>query len=216
MWHTSKGDRILHGAEARLFKAALTGLVEYTTEPDEWSCGIVLFDELTFSQRLAVLEGIATALLTEAQVMPELTAVNEAAIAAVFEYASFEIDLEIDLNPSTTVWRQMVYDANEECFADDLECDPEYAPDDDYGCPLSVESGQRKGWHSAIEALADRILWDRDFEMVSDFLDEPPDKAALLRQIMGIDDDYFAVAADDLVTPEQANKAIHRLTKILK
>ncbi|HIK96125.1 MAG TPA: hypothetical protein EYG03_29625, partial [Planctomycetes bacterium] len=124
MWHTSEGDRLLEAAEARLFKAGVTGLVERVKEEaraDSGGYSIALFDELTWSQRLAVLESVATHLLTKTGQMPELTAVNEAAVGAVFDHISFEIDMEIDDVPSGTVWRQLVLDACHECFGDELQ-----------------------------------------------------------------------------------------------
>lgn len=212
MWHTSSGDRILSGAEAKLFKAALTGLVEETmlSDCDFCGCGIELFDELTSSQRLAVLEGIATSLLTDTVDMPNLTAVNESAVAAVFEYARFEVELEIDDCTAGTTWRQMVFDSYHECFANESGSDSEHC------CPAHAGSDCRTEWHSAVESLADRVLWDRDFEMVGSFLDEPPEKAAMMRQVLGIDDDYFSAAADDFTTRDAAEQSIGRLTRILQ
>ena len=51
--------------------------------------------------------------------------------------------------------------------------------------------------------------------MMEDFLDEPPEKAALLRQIMGIDDDYFVSIAEDLNSPEAVSATLDRLNGLL-
>ncbi|MEO2027495.1 MAG: hypothetical protein ABGZ23_16600 [Fuerstiella sp.] len=224
MWHTSEGDRLLEAAEARLFKAGVTGLVERVKEEaraDSGGYSIALFDELTWSQRLAVLESVATHLLTKTGQMPELTAVNEAAVGAVFDHISFEIDMEIDDVPSGTVWRQLVLDACHECFGDELQehdesDDEELSEEDADYLPESASSDRPDLWHPLVQSLADRILWDRDYELMGEFLDEPPEKAAMLRQIMGIGDDYFAAAAVDLHSDQEAAETLRRLAGILQ
>jgi hypothetical protein len=224
MWHTSEGDRFLEAAEARLFKAGVTGLVERVKEDVRVENGgytITLFDELTWSQRLAVLESVATYLLTKSEQMPELTAVNEAAIGTVFDHVSFEIDMEIEDITSRTVWRQLVLDACHECFGDELSERDDSGGDDaaedeaDY-LPETANCDRTDLWHHLVQSLADRILWDRDYELMGDFLDEPPEKAAMLRQIMGIGDDYFAAAADDLHSDQEAGETLRRLEGILR
>ena len=225
MWHTSEGDRNLEGNEAKLFKNGITGLVEYEKEEgdlDGFGYSTAVFDNLTWSQRLAVLENAATHLLTKTNAIPKLTAVNEAAIAAIFEHISFEIDREIDLEPPRTDWRQLVLNTHLERFGqyvdgrsvidgliDEEESDESYIPE-------SADSERRDLWHPLVQSLADQILWDRDFEMMEDFLDEPPEKAGMLRQIMGIDDDYFATAAEDLKSAEEIGRTLQRLDGILK
>lgn len=221
MWHTSDGDRVLEGAEARLFRSGVAALVEQVTQFEGWACGITLFDELTQSQQLAVLESVATPLLTADRPSPELTAVNEAAIGAVFEQIRLEVEMEIDdLRPSTE-WRQRILDACREKVVDSAN-EFVLSPEDDFDegatpwIPEFANSSDGELWHSAIEHLTDRILWDRDYEMMGEFLDEPPEKAALLRQILGIDDTYFAVAAADLNSSEQTDRTLRQLTRILQ
>jgi hypothetical protein len=224
MWHTSEGDRLLEAAEARLFKAGVTGLVERVKEDarvEGSGYSIALFDELTWSQRLAVLESVATHLLTKTDHMPELTAVNEAAIGSVFDHVSFEIDMEIENVTLDTVWRQLVLDACHECFGDELQKDDdtdgeESAEDDADYLPESASCSRPELWHQLVQSLTDRILWDRDYELMGEFLDEPPEKAAMLRQIMGIGDDYFAAAAVDLHSDQEAGETLRRLAGILR
>lgn len=220
MWHTSEGDRILEGAEAALFKAGVTSLVEKIKDEANYESrgyGIPLFDNLTWSQRLAVIETVVTNLLVETTGVPRLTAVNEAAIGSIFEHVSFQIDQEINSTPSPNLWRQLVLDACHEAFGElavhgDVldECET------DNCMPSSAASRRCDLWHPLVHSLSDRILWDRDFEMMDEFLDEPPEKAAILRQIMGIDDDYFATAAEDLTSLETVGKTLHRLAGILE
>lgn len=214
MWNTSQGDRMLQGAEAALFKAGVVSLVECVKEEAEYTTdgySVVVFDQLTWSQRLAVLESISTYLLTNTSPAPKLSAVNEAAIAMVFEFISYQIDIEIDDEPPSNLWRSLVLDAANECFGDNSE---EEEADDDF-IPDSADSQRRDIWHPLVQTLADQILWDRDFEMIETFIDEPPEKATMMRQIMGIDDDYFSTAADDLHSPGEVAESLNRLSNLL-
>jgi hypothetical protein len=46
-------------------------------------------------------------------------------------------------------------------------------------------------WDLALECLADRVLWDRDWEL-DELLDLPPDRARAVKHSLGISRDYFA------------------------
>ncbi len=62
MWHTPSGVRILTGAEAELFRAGLAGVLSGLEEGqwgDKLEVGIKTFDELTYEQKLAMLEHVA-------------------------------------------------------------------------------------------------------------------------------------------------------------
>ena len=224
MWNTSQGNRILQGAEAILFKAGVMALVEQIKEEVHFAKGdysVVAFDELTWSQRLAVLETITTHLLSATAPPPELSAVNESAVAMVFDRISYEIDREIEGEPLGNSWRRLVLSAAHECLCEPND-DRENAETNNYDVdsvdddiPESAESNRRDLWHPLVQSLADCILWDRDFEMIEDFVDEPPEKAAMIRQIMGIDDNYFSTAADDLHSPDAISDSLNRLSKLL-
>jgi hypothetical protein len=68
-------------------------------------------------------------------------------------------------------------------------------------------------WNSEVEELADRILWDSDYEDGDIFMDHPPEKSKELFDWMEISDDYFTVIADDL-TDEQTQATIKELQKL--
>src|SRR5688572_2502916 len=102
MWHTPLGDRTLVGAEAELVRQALLDMTELLLEEaDElaeyWPCGVKLFDELLWQQRLALLTRVAHALLKADSPMAELSAVNEAAVAAIFATIGRNVIVEMDL-----------------------------------------------------------------------------------------------------------------------
>ena len=72
MWWTANGERVLHGAEAALFRQALGeafSLLEADHE-DEWSFGAAPFDELQRGQKLAVLAQVTQGLLCQEEPMP--------------------------------------------------------------------------------------------------------------------------------------------------
>jgi hypothetical protein len=216
MWHTPCGDRNLHGAEAILIKAAITGVAEQIREEssdlfDQCEYAIELFDSLSWTQRLALLDRVATYLLTDTAQSIELSAVNEAAVAALFEHVRFEIDMEIDDDARAgTRWRQSVLAAY--CESEE-EPDPVHQHDDDDDLnPLpTADCDRRERWNDLIEVLMDRILWDRDYEWQDDFLDADPARVATVRQFVGVDADYFSAAAPDVTSDEQAVDLLRKL-----
>lgn len=215
MWHTPSGDRTLAGAEALLVKAAITGVAEQIMEEsggyfDQWDYGIYRFDELTLSQRLQLLEQVAAHLLTSTSETLELTAVSEAAVAAIFAHVLVEVDLEIDNDESpTTRWRSLILAAYAECFDDDGG-----DPEDDFQVPAAT-SIERDDWELLVESLADNILWDRDFEM-EEFLDASPEMSAMLKEHMGIDEDYYSAPAPDTSNDAAIEETYQRLETFLK
>ena len=88
MWRTQYGNRVLQGREAALFAESLLSLLdEYLIDQyEEYPVGIKAFDNLTYGQKIFVLSTIAHGLLREDVPIVPLTAVLEAAIAAVFEH----------------------------------------------------------------------------------------------------------------------------------
>jgi hypothetical protein len=61
--------------------------------------------------------------------------------------------------------------------------------------------------------LADRILWDRDFEMAASFLDAPPEKSAAMKQMLGISTEYFSDVPND-VQPKDVAQMLSEIRKI--
>ncbi len=56
MWRTQYGDRILEGAEAKVFAEALLNLLDEVTlcDFDDYELGIKCFDSLTYEQKISV------------------------------------------------------------------------------------------------------------------------------------------------------------------
>lgn len=64
MWRRQYGDRILEGAEAKVFAEALLNLLDEVTlcDFDDYELGIKCFDTLTFGQKISVLTTIGNGL----------------------------------------------------------------------------------------------------------------------------------------------------------
>jgi hypothetical protein len=179
MWRTPIGDRRLDPAESMLFREAVASLVEELREErdilqpgeQEYQTGVAVFDDLVYPQRLLMLEAVTYALTANDNLVPEHSAVNEGAIAAVLAHLEAMIEIEIDLvenhpEPSKKdslrgprfvcgvdypSMRQLLTDA-----VGDDECDEYGRPD-----PSSTDCEM---WRAMVERAEERIFWDRDFE----------------------------------------------------
>ena len=200
MWRTAHGDRILKGAEAKVFAEALLNLLDEVTEFDfeDYESGIKCFDTLTFGQKISVLSRIANGLFRKDVPPVELTAVLEGAVAAVFEHLTRKIIIEIDDFEPETYWRELVVAARKEMEAEDIP-DP------------ACENIDK--WYTEVEVLSAAILWDADYQDEDLYIDKPPEEAQALRDFMRMRDDYFSAIADDL-NDEEAEARIEELRKL--
>jgi hypothetical protein len=200
MWRTELGVRILKGAEARVFAEALAGLLDEAIMGalDDYELGVRCFDDLTYGQKISVLAIIGNGLLREDVPPVELTAVVEGAIAAVFKHLTYEIIYDIDEPDCPRPWRKWVVAARQEMDGEDIP-------------PVNCKDIDR--WETEVEELADRILWDADYEDAELYIDFPPDKSKELRDCDGIPDKYFIAIADDL-SDEEAKAQIKELQNL--
>jgi len=106
------------------------------------------------------------------------------AVAAVYSSLRDAIVIEIDMqaDDNDVSWRRLVLRAYQETNPGD--------PGDDWDLPdpSSTDVGE---WELLVDVMADRILWDRDWELEDLMVDSHPAKAAALKMQLGIDDDYF-------------------------
>ena len=123
-WHTEIGDRCLAGPEARLIREIVGYMVDMITaeldygDDDGLDYGIPVFDKLAPAQKLALLEQVLRQLLTPTPKTPELTSMNEGAIAAIYaavgQMVVSEIEMESDPEEmgafDTQHWRKLVLD----------------------------------------------------------------------------------------------------------
>jgi hypothetical protein len=202
MWHTPLGDRVLTGPEATLFRYGLRSLLDFLSgNPDQdWLTGVAVFDDLQYPQKIALLWQVASAVLKKKVLAPKLTAVNEAAIAAVYGHIQMMVECEVEMERGKPFVRNLMRNCLREEFAQE-------------GLDLPHPRCENIGeWHSLVDACADRILWDRDYEDGDQFLDTPPAQANVLKKLLRIDDDYYAAVPPDL-KPRQVEDCLRRLRR---
>jgi hypothetical protein len=227
MWWTPRGERVLRGAEWDLFREGLDGiwgLVEQSMDdPELFSSGVEAFDRLQPNQKLALLALVGNALKDEAEPRPELTAHTEATVAAIFHHIVDQVVLEIEMvaelgvYEEATLWRQLVLAAYREAEEGDgieeqiesrsrgdslrgfpsTDGDREDADNDELWVPPSVGSDHVDDWEFLIDCLANRILWEGDYEMSGVFLDADPTESGMQMDLMGIAEDYYTAIAPD-------------------
>jgi hypothetical protein len=200
MWRTSKGDRVLQGAEWELFRTALSevwDLIEDSFDDGElFSSGVDAFDTLQPGQKLALLAIVGKALSDQSVPTPAHTAHNEATIAAVFQHVRQSVLVEIETQDEpesadhATYWRGLVLAACREIS-------------DEWDHPLPAATcDDAAEWELLVECLADQVLWDADYEMGDQFLDADPDAGRELLKKMRIAEDYYLAVAPDPTAAE--------------
>lgn len=206
MWNTAAGMRIVSGAEAAPVRDAVGFIVEAIhNEACDYAgtyfTGVSLFDSLTWTQRLTLLEEVTAALLLTSCEVTKPSALHDAAIGAIYRVVEDQVETEINRRDGFQ-WRKTVRDAYRSCF------EPE--ADDNHYLPARIGDDRHDRWAYVVEQLFDRILQDRDYEVASAFLDLDPDQAASLREVLGIDDTYYSNAGED-ISPQHAETMFARI-----
>ena len=192
MWHTNGGDRVLDGAEARLFAEALWGFVtDMEVNEGDYDVGLTVFDRLTYGQKISLLSIIGTGLLKPDVPMRKLTAVVEGAIAAVFNHLKTAVIWEIEEPDIKGQWRKMILAACRQIGAEELP---------------KADCKDEQEWYTEIEGLSCLILWDADYEDEDLYIDKPPEETQRLKDFMRIRDDYFLEVPEDLKADEIKTK----------
>ena len=164
--------------------------------------GVPSFNQLQRNQKLVTLYRSARALLHPDEPVPKLTAALESAVATVYEFAKELIEEEIDAldGPGETFWRGMVLEAVREQTAID-----EFPEGTDFPEPMDLPErpdlpeptdDDNETWTFLVERLADRVLWDNDYEMQVS-LDLPPEESERLRATLGMTEDYYTDVPPD-------------------
>jgi len=195
MWRTSTGTRTLVGSEAELVRQLLAFVyfqinVACPAAGEPFESGVSLFDRLEASQQLALLAEVGQGLLSADQPPPKLSSLREATVSVLFEElracVADEVDCELEEESPNRYWRRLIVRV---CIA---------AGDDEQIADLPDSgSDDLDAWDLIVESLADRILWDRDWEMEDLFADAIPERGRQLKRFLGIDDDYFRDIAPD-------------------
>jgi hypothetical protein len=156
-----------------------------------------MFDELPKAERLALLATAAKGLTDEDEPCPDLTALTEGTVAAIFAHIRYHIAVEIELEEEASASgssgrgrsrrvRHMVLAA-----ADQVGIERG---------ALHAESGgdALAEWSDLLDELRDRIFWDdRDYLAGDTFLDLDPAVSNALKEQLGIEDDYYSAAPVD-------------------
>ncbi|VTS01902.1 Uncharacterized protein OS=Singulisphaera acidiphila (strain ATCC BAA-1392 / DSM 18658 / VKM B-2454 / MOB10) GN=Sinac_1675 PE=4 SV=1 [Gemmata massiliana] len=196
MWRMHDGDRVLTEAEWEVFATGLDLLrsqieTDVSAQSDDTDTGIAAFDRLTGEQKLALLAEVAHAVRDPAAPIPRHTAANEGAIMAVLDSFRDMLQSEVEENEAGRAdLRRCLLGT----FANE-ETHPEKLP--------RATSEDWEAWELLFEGVADRLLWDRDFELGDHFLDLPPNDAREKLRLAGIDSDYYLSAP-----PEPGEKGL--------
>lgn len=233
MWHTSRGDRTLRGEEAALVRIAIDSMIDSLLihldddfEEARAACetGIAVYDALSPSQRIALLHDVARYLLTETESAVPLSSTLEATIAAIYADVRDQIAIEIDFLSMQPLaeesdperwprWRRLVLDAYTATFRPQQGSHGRWA---EMLEELPDESCRDiRLWVPLIDALADAILWDRDFELAEAFLDADPGVSRKRRRLLGIEEDYFTSVAPD-PRPEDVQRLVSFTREIVR
>jgi hypothetical protein len=126
--------------------------------------GVEASDRLQRDQKLSLLVDLGRALEDETTPCPKLTSRVEATAAAVFRLVLREIRMEIDLESGDVdgaqCWRRLVRDAIDATSNDDQE-EGGGLEEDRLVAPTSKDFEMRSAY---VDNLAERVLWDEDFE----------------------------------------------------
>jgi hypothetical protein len=201
MWWTSAGERVLRGAEWDLFREGLSCLwdeVEVAEDEDgPGTTGIAVFDELPKVERLALLATVAKGLTDDDEPCPDLTALTEGTVAAIFAHLRYHIEVEIELEENVSAFGSSGKDRSRPLR------DMVLAAANQVGIgrgALHAESGDDAlaEWADLLDELRDRILWDDcDYLAGDTFLDLDPAVSNALKEQLGIEDAYYSAAPVD-------------------
>jgi hypothetical protein len=201
MWQTSCGERILTGAEAELVRESMAYMVAMLNEEargyaDHWEFGVPVFDRLSWQQQFAVLADVGEALFREDFAPPELSAINEGTVGAIFENVSQCVQFEVDSDDpeicegiDMKVWRRLVLAAQAEYETAPPACPEDRLPEPD--CKDMEE------WDLLVECLSQTILWDADWLDEDLYMDVTPELSRARKKKLSIADKYFTAIAPD-------------------
>lgn len=208
MWNMHSGKRVLTESEWTVFEyglGVLRDLLEEELEsPSDLPCtGVLVFDRLTTEQKIVLLADVASALRDPAVPIPELTAANEGAVAAVINILRDLLEDELDANRSEA--NPPRTDLRKALLAVGVEDGWEEMP--------AATDSDSESWAFVLDSFEDLILWDTDYELVDQFLDLPPDAAREIKQMSGIPEDFYIASPiePDARRLEAARVALRRM-----
>lgn len=189
MWHTQNGLRTLYEGEASLIAAVVDYVIEDIGEPNDRRparYGVLVFDRLSCGQQLAALLPTVKSLLCDQVAAPELDALNEGTIGALFNCLEQRVNAELKharYARDPFFWRRLVLRSFDEYELSRMREGAEDAAEDgeQVQFPPNLAVTARIEWEALVDAARGRILFDADYEMVSMFEDQDD----------GNEDDYY-------------------------
>lgn len=173
-WHTNKGRRVLEDAEQFVFVTTLLSILnEYenvlhfdSTERLNRLLKGNVFDRLPDNKKVALLWKVAYYLTEDTgDDILELTSLNESAVYYVYKFLSrYQLDMALDDFDEDKKLLKMIFECIKVAKAE-MEADQAGEEDAAPFFPASVDDQDKGRWIDAVETTADRILWDRDFQI---------------------------------------------------
>jgi hypothetical protein len=216
MWHTPLGDRKLTGAEAQAVRASIASMIdgleaESVGRSESRFFDVPLFDNLSWQQKIAMLARVGEALLREEIPLPELTAVNEAAVGTIYENLRQRLQSEVEADASDiakgqdrTHWRRLALRAIREV---------EKSGTSEYQPPI-VDCLDSEEWSLCMEVLEGYVLWDDDWRTGDLFMDVAPEIAQGPKAFLGIPNEYYTAIPPD-PSDAELEESRDRIRKLL-
>jgi hypothetical protein len=144
---------------------------------------------------LALLAQVARGLHDEEAPCPDLTALTEGTIPAIFAHLRYRTEVEVEAEAALS---RRSTSPGEDCTERTrhlvLASLHEVDPDRELPLPDSDDVGE---WRDQLDILMDRILDDRDYLAGSLYLDADPVLGRDLKERLGIADDYYVAIPPD-------------------
>lgn len=201
VWRTNLGERVLQGVEAEVYLTAVQHSIEYLQDSRDFDeievkTGDHIFDSASINQKIVLLHTCLTALLNPEIEAPPLTNVTEA--AAYYPFAFLKLRVEDEIMMGKEEWsddegeeikyfyRRLIWKVFEQYLLPGWQAGIE-----EFGANEELDNFHDRSdnldlWQTVIDELADRIFWDRDWQIkVRDF-ESPND----LDESLGLEE-YF-------------------------
>lgn len=174
---------------------------------------VVQVKRMEHGQRLHMIATVVRALLERNVTAPDLTADSEATVYQIYQFLRAATDIEYDMldcmqgDPDMSPSSERLLMSTRRAIADATR-ELGWCEQDEPGGPSAGPCGecewcapdmgtQLATWYDMIEALADTVLWDRDWEVEAAVGDAGPETTAAAKAAAGIEDGYFTTPAEE-------------------
>jgi hypothetical protein len=200
-WRTNLGERVLQGVEAEVYLTAVQHSIEYLQDSRDFDeievkTGDLIFDIASTNQKIVLLHTCLTALLNPEIEAPLLTNVTEAAAYYPFGFLKLRVGDEImmgeeewpeeDNEENKYFYRRLIWKAFEQYLLPGWQAGIE-----EFGANEELDNFHDRSdnldlWQTVIDELADRIFWERDWQIKVRDVESPTD----LDESLGLEE-YF-------------------------